>query len=301
MLGFTINHRIKLNAEEASLMPPGEVVSVNDKNIHVYIEGDGEDTLVFMAGHGTSSPMYDFKPLWSEFKDDYKIAVVEKSGYGFSDISGDERDIDTLLEETRQALDKAGLSAPYVLMAHSMSGLEAIRWAQLYPTEIKAIIGLDPAVPEAYDLIELPSNAQLGMMRLITGVGFSRLMPKEDLEKTLPLLSSDVLSNEEKTQYQSLFYKRSLTKDMVNEAKAIRSNVETVSEAALPTSTPMHFFISSEQDELLPGWQTALTDFLSNLDNHGHTVLETGHYVHHEKSETIAAEIRTFLDALIQD
>ena len=31
-----------------------------------------------------------------------------------------------------------------------MSGLEAIRWKQKYPDEIKAIIGLDMAVPAVY-------------------------------------------------------------------------------------------------------------------------------------------------------
>ena len=31
-----------------------------------------------------------------------------------------------------------------------MSGLEAIRWKQKYPDEVKAIIGLDMAVPGVY-------------------------------------------------------------------------------------------------------------------------------------------------------
>ena len=56
-----------------------------------------------------------------------------------------------MLEETRRALILAGERGPYVLLPHSMSGLEAIYWAQKYPQEIKAIIGLDMAFPEAYE------------------------------------------------------------------------------------------------------------------------------------------------------
>jgi len=35
-----------------------------------------------------------------------------------------------MLEETRRALELSGEKGPYVLLPHSMSGLEAIYWAQ---------------------------------------------------------------------------------------------------------------------------------------------------------------------------
>lgn len=93
----------------------------------------------------------DFQSLYSLLSDNYQIAFVEKFGYGFSDIVDKGRDIDSILEDTRAALTAAGLAAPYVLCPHSMSGLEALYWAQKYPNEVSAIIGLDMAVPEYYD------------------------------------------------------------------------------------------------------------------------------------------------------
>ena len=54
-----------------------------------------------------------------------------------------------MLNEVRQGLSLAGESGPYILFPHSMSGLEAVYWAQQYPDEVTAIIGLDMAVPEA--------------------------------------------------------------------------------------------------------------------------------------------------------
>lgn len=60
-------------------------------------------------------------------KNDYQIAVVEKAGYGFSDISDIDRDIDTILFETRESLNKAGIkNNRYILFPHSMSGIEAL-------------------------------------------------------------------------------------------------------------------------------------------------------------------------------
>ena len=79
-----------------------------------------------MSGGGTSSPVLDFKSLYSLLSDDYKIVVVEKFGYGFSDVVDNERSIDSILEDSRTALTKAGVVGPYVLFPHSMSGIEAL-------------------------------------------------------------------------------------------------------------------------------------------------------------------------------
>ena len=151
ILSSFINHKIKLKQESVLFQPLGEIVSVDDHNMHIYTEGSGEFTLVFLSGGGTCSPTLDFKSLYSQLNNDYRIAVVEKIGYGFSDVATVPRDIDTILEETRKALTLAGESAPYILFPHSLSGIEALYWAQKYPNELVSIMGLDPAVPKVYE------------------------------------------------------------------------------------------------------------------------------------------------------
>ena len=142
LLITAVNHQIQLKKETELLSPLGQMVEVDGHNMSVYIEGTGDKTIVFMSGGGTCSPILDFKSLYSLLSDQYQIAVVEKFGYGFSDIVDKSRDIDSILEDTRAALKKAGLAAPYVLCPHSMSGLEALYWAQKYPDEVSAIMGL---------------------------------------------------------------------------------------------------------------------------------------------------------------
>ena len=88
------NHKIKLKKEEKLFKTNGKIVEVNNHNINVYISGNSNSdiTLVFMSGAGTCSPTLDFKTLYSLFENDYQIAVVEKAGYGFSDISDIDRE-----------------------------------------------------------------------------------------------------------------------------------------------------------------------------------------------------------------
>ncbi|MDE7279649.1 MAG: alpha/beta hydrolase, partial [Oscillospiraceae bacterium] len=92
-----INHRVRISREARQINFIGTPVTVDGRSMNVYSEGDGDVTLVFMSGGGTCSPVLDFKSLYSLLSDKYRIAVVEKFGYGFSDVVDKERDIDSIL------------------------------------------------------------------------------------------------------------------------------------------------------------------------------------------------------------
>ena len=70
-------HQICLTKEQKFLdKPAGRLVQVDGKNMNVYVTGQGEQTLVFLAGGGTTSPILDFKTLYSKLEKDYRVVVV---------------------------------------------------------------------------------------------------------------------------------------------------------------------------------------------------------------------------------
>ena len=300
MVGLWINHNRLVRNESERFPPPGNIVEVNDNELHVYSQGEGDLTLVFLAGHGTSNPMLDFKPLWNRLVDDYRIAVVERSGYGWSETSSNPRDIETILEETRNALNLSAINGPYILIPHSMSGLEAIYWAQQYPDEVKAIIGLDPLTPESFDVIPAPQNSQLYFMFLISRIGLSRMIPESEIGDQLPLMDSYELTKQEKEQYMGVFYKSAFTRDMLREVQFLEENVKTVAQNEPPVNTPMFFFISDDQDVNVTGWMQALTDYLEQLEIGEFMQLDAGHYLHYEKADLIAEVTKSFIDQITQ-
>ena len=159
LIVMTVYNQIMLRKNKALYETPlGQLVEVDGHNMSIYTEGEGEHTIVFLSGYGTASPILDFKPLYSRLSDDYKIVVVEKFGYGFSDLVDGKRDIDTILRQDRTALEKCGIEAPYVLCPHSFSGYEATRWAQEYPDEVEAIVGLDMCTPHCMDVNKVKDN-----------------------------------------------------------------------------------------------------------------------------------------------
>ena len=292
----TINHNYQLRKEAKEYPPPGALVEVNNHKMHVYGDGEGEITLVFMSGHGTSSPTIDFKPLWKRMIDEYRIVVVEKAGYGWSETTTSPRDIDTILEETREALKLSGEEGPYVLVPHSMSGLEAIYWAQTYPQEVTAIIGLDPTIPEFVEhSLELPPKTQLSLMYFVSRIGLSRFMPRSEVEETFPVLKSEDLSKRDNEQFLAMFYKSAYTKNMLSEVDYLQGNAKKVSANDVPVSTPMYFFLSDGKEVTELEWREPLSNYVLKMEIGQYKYLDGGHYVHNEEPDIISDEMKAFI------
>ncbi len=285
-------HKICSSKEKDLRTPLGALVEVNGHNMSVYIEGKGDKTLVFLSGGGTCSPILDFKSLYSLLTDEYKIVVVEKFGYGFSDVVDEKRDIDTILSETRMALEKAEVQGPYILCPHSMSGLEALYWAQKYPKEVEAIIGLDMAVPGYYDEMNI-SIPVMKAGQYGAALGITRWIPS--------LAESDAmkfgtLSDKEKEIYKAVFYQRTATVTMINEVKTVKDNANVVKEKGVP-QVPMLLFVSNGSGGTgftEERWRSIPKEYISASENARFIELDCPHYVHDYKYEEIGKEIRNF-------
>ncbi len=286
--------KIKSHKEATLLTSGGQLVNVDGNNMSIYTEGTGDKTIVFMAGAGTPLPILDFKSLYSLLKDEYRIVVVEKFGYGFSDDSDRSREIDTLLEDTRQALAKAGIQEPYILCPHSMSGLEALYWAQKYPYEVSAIIGLDMAVPEYYAKMNISTvSFKLKLNKVLGEIGIVRLLSNQHINT---LYAGSTLNEEDKKVIKALYSQRCVSKALINEGEKCSDNAKTVSMTGIP-DVPMLLFISNgagtgfDKEE----WRSMAIDYISQTDNGQYIQLDCSHYVHNYAYEKIADKIRIFL------
>ncbi|MGL6197458.1 MAG: alpha/beta hydrolase [Lachnospiraceae bacterium] len=288
-----INHKIQLSNEDELFVPNGQMVEVNGHQMHVYVEGEGDETIVFMSGGGTCSPMLDFRSLYSLLTDQYRIVVVEKAGYGFSEVSDVSRDIDTVLYETREALSLAGVSGSFILCPHSMSGIEALYWAQTYPDEVKAIIGLDMAVPQSYE------NYSINMPLVYLGnfasnVGITRLIPGASESDAIKY---GTLTEGEIDLYRAIFYRRTATKSMIIEVKEIKDSARKVNDNGV-SNVPILLFSSNGQgtgwDETK--WRGFQKSYIENAQNGMLIELDCGHYIHDIEYEKIASEIKSYLD-----
>ena len=119
--------------------------------MHVYTKGDGENTIVLLSGLGTAAPVLDFEPLVNELAKNHKVVVVESFRYGWSNVTNKERTVENIVEEIWTALKKSNIEGPYILMPPSISGIYSMYYANAYPDEVKAVIGIDFTLPQVLE------------------------------------------------------------------------------------------------------------------------------------------------------
>jgi len=289
-----LDHRRLVEEERAAYPAPGELVAVGTGPsetgglLHVYAEGQGAPTLVFLAGLGTSSPHFDFKTLFERLAQDYRVAVVERAGYGWSDVTDSPRDIATVLEDSRTALMKAGESPPFVLFPHSMAGLEAAYWAMEHPDEVEAIIGLDPLVPSYLERADDP----VALSRLETIMARTGLMRSgpDIFEANFPAMVHGRLSVRDAAVAETIFHRRTHTPNMWDEVRALPENAALLGDRP-PPGVPFHAFVSNEAT---PTWAESVQDYAEATGGETFFV-DAGHYVHLERPAEIAGTSRELI------
>lgn len=292
LLGVFIFNKIMLSKEKTLLenQQIGQLVEVDGRNMSVFVSGEGEHTLVFMAGSGATSPIISYKPFAERF-DDCKTVIIEKFGYGFSDGFDGPRDVETRVRQDREALKKAGVDGPYILCPHSYSGLEAVYWAQNYPDEIKAIIGLDMAVPRSYDVYDEEIinsvNSSNSLKRTIRNMGIVRFFVGGALSKDF--------TEEEKKLVTAIMCSTSANQTASDETNYIISDIKIIDSKNVP-DVPTLLIISN--GTIADGWIDFEMDYASSLTNATTVQLDCGHSVYKYEPQRCEEAMREFIESL---
>ena len=289
LLASFIYHRLALQREKASLNPMGQMVSVNGHDMSVFVKGNGPQTLVFLSGAGTASPILDFKDLYDGLSKQYKIVVVERAGYGYSEDTSKSRDVSEVLSETRQALAKAQVSGPYIILSHSMASLETLLWQEKYPSEIKAIIGLDWALPESYSQLRMHSQI-LRMARLGSQLGLLRYIPSR------LYVPNENLSSSDRRLYQRIAYRQILSQAMLNESLSVKENAKKI-DAKIDSQIPTLLLVSNGEGTSFSKeeWRNYAARFAKDQKNIELTFYDAPHYLYHYQTKEVVAKIEDFI------
>ena len=290
-LGATfVFHQFSLRNESKLLTPIGKQVTVNGHRMNVSVKGEGSETIVFLSGAGIASPILDFKNLSDSLSKKYKVVVVERAGYGFSEDSDRSRDVMEVLSETRQALAQAHVSGPYVIISHSMASLESLAWQEKFPDEVKALIGLDWALPSSYE--DLKENQTLLTVAYWSSkIGLLRYFPESLYIKNQTLIES------ERKQYKLLAYKQLMSQAMFHESRLAKENAKKVPSSINP-KIPALLLVSNGEGTTFSQseWQRYAERFASDQSNVQVVYMDAPHDLYHYQSDAIVSRIKKFLE-----
>ena len=290
-LGGTFGfHQLSLQKESKLLMPIGKKVVVNGHQMNVYIKGEGSETIVFLSGAGIASPILDFKNLTDSLSKKYKVVVVERAGYGYSEDSNQSRDVMEVLSETRQALSQANVTGPFIILSHSMASLESLAWQEKYPDEVKALVGLDWALPASYEDLK-DNQALLTVAYWSSKIGLLRYFPESFYIK------NQTLTETERQQYKLLAYKQLMSQAMLHESRLAKENAKKVSSSINP-KIPALLLVSNGEGTTFSQseWQRYAERFASDQSNVQVVYMDAPHDLYHYQSNAIVSRIKEFLE-----
>ena len=289
LVGTFIFHRISLEKEQASLTPMGQRVLVNGHQMNVYVEGDGPETIVVLSGAGIASPILDFKNVSNSLSKRYKVVIVERAGYGYSDDSNHSRDVMEVLSETRQALSQANISGPFIILSHSMASLESLAWQEKYPDEVKDLIGLDWALPSSYEDLK-DNQALLTVAYWSSKIGWLRFFPESFYIK------NPTLTESERQQYKLLAYKQLMSQAMLNESRLVKENAKKVP-SSINLKIPTLLLVSNGQGTSFnqTEWKLYAERFVSDQSNVKVIYMDAPHDLYHYQNHEVVSRIEDFL------
>lgn len=160
---------------------PGELVDVGGHRLHINCQGTGSPVVILEAG----SP--DWSAGWSLVQPEVakftRVCSYDRAGYGWSDPGPTPRTSQQIAEELHSLLERASVSGPYVLVAHSFGGLPVRIYADRYPNEVAGMVLVETSHEDTLTrfppvFAESLENGirQLGWLRLGAYFGTARLM-----------------------------------------------------------------------------------------------------------------------------
>lgn len=282
----------------------GSAIEVNGHNMMVDIKGDdNEITIILLPGWGSPSPILEFLPLAEELSEDFRVITIEPFGYGLSDRAGTEREISVIVEELHECTQKLGCDQ-YYLMAHSLSGLYSLYWANAYPQEVQGFIGIDPSVPKQSDEEPLPikmvtlNKLSAYFQKTVSVLGITRILSIGNTENAIYADSSYPYSERELEVFRILSMDFAYNKNVMNELNHMEDSLESVRDMKFPETIPVLQFVSGDNCELLETWETLHREVITETDKSEVLRLDGGHYLHFGRKQEVVEKVKEWLQKM---
>ena len=165
-------------ARDASQLPPrvGQAVDIGGRTLNLYCSGQGTPTVILETGG--NSPGYDWLLQQSKMAAFTRACWYDRAGVGWSDPPSSPRTSASIASDLHEALQRAGVLPPYVMVGGSVGGEYVLIYTARYPTEVAGLVLVDSATPDQRDpdFMVAPMNRLSGRTRHLICVALPALV-----------------------------------------------------------------------------------------------------------------------------
>jgi pimeloyl-ACP methyl ester carboxylesterase len=128
---------------------PGEMVTIDDHDIHLYCVGDGTPTVIFESDldqYGSLS----WNAVQGEIGKLTRACSYDRAGIMWSEPGPRPRDGETIAAELKTVLETAGEASPYILVGHAFGGAYLRIFAGQNPDDVYGMVLVESSHPDMF-------------------------------------------------------------------------------------------------------------------------------------------------------
>ena len=282
--------------------PPGKLVDVGGYQLHINCIGEGSPTVVMDYGLGGLSLVWSLvQPEVAKFT---RVCTYDRAGYAWSASSPKTRTSQQMVKELHTLLNHAQIEGPYVLVGHSLGGLNVRLFASQYPEEVVGMVLVDAVPANVYSRLASEWKNQMagtqGMfytLSMISRLGLLRLLVQIRGTEAAP----DFVVKKLPSEVQPIMLAKFLPKTFntaIAENQLMESSAQQVSNQELRKELPlvvlshgvnMFSELSDEQAERAEQIWQELQAEMATLSSNGTLTIakKSGHNIHIDQPQLV--------------
>ena len=275
-------------------------VEIDKQMMSYYVLGEGDKAAVFLSGWGTPSPFVDFVDIAKRLPEGFKGLIIEKFGYGFSELTTRKRSLQNIVEELEVLIKASGVEKPFIIVAHSLASIEALSYSIKNPDDVAGILLLDAGSPEYYakikPLLSIPKIQRFAGKIGLTGLMLDSSNGQNLLSGEANGYSKNEWSDEDRKYYMGLL--KSIVVDdypsvnMLDELKLSQKNALLLSKNKVKLDIPIIALTADMFGKQSEQWilsQKSMETWSTSFE--WQLVPNSDHYIHHYQPELVLKAI----------
>jgi pimeloyl-ACP methyl ester carboxylesterase len=124
--------------EAQTFPPPGKLIDIGGRKLHLYCSGQGSHTVILMAGGGAFSIDWDL--VQPGVARTTRVCSYDRAGLGWSDAGPEDETVEQTVSDLHAVLVRAGEKSPYILVGASIGGIFIQAYQRAYPGDVAGLI-----------------------------------------------------------------------------------------------------------------------------------------------------------------
>src|SRR6266702_7435459 len=175
IIGLVIAAPLHAQAQSTGYQPPGRLIDIGGRKLHLYCTGTGSPTVILMAGGGAFS--IDWALVQPKVAQNTRVCSYDRAGLAWSDPGPADETVEQTIFDLHILLKNGGEKGPLLLVGASVGGIYIQAYQRTFPKEVAGLVFTN-------------SSNRIG--RLVNGKpGLIWELSEEQIRSTFPLAASD--------------------------------------------------------------------------------------------------------------